>query len=194
MNASNVDHNESMGDAYNRKQRSEGKTEASMGMGSGLPAVEKMMKMAAGSGATVTSAIRDKKERAQLLLGAPCLCEHAGRCPASLARPLRSQIRPHLRSLLPPNSTATHAYASLVLGLLALVFPWTWGVFFTDGDMWDGVKGHEVGEHFEKVRRNAEPGHADHKDTFDPFEAHQVRDGDVGIGAVVRMNATVWFT
>ena len=87
MNATNFDHNESMGDSYNRKQQSEGKTEASMGMGSGLPAVEKMMKMAAGSG---VSTMRDKKERAQLLLGAPSLCEHAGRCPDTL--PARGRL------------------------------------------------------------------------------------------------------
>lgn len=60
-----------------------------------------------------------------------------------------------------------------MLGLLALVFPWTWGLFFTDGDMWDGVKGNEISELWVKKREEAEPGHADK--IPNGFESHQVR-------------------
>ena len=56
--------------------------------------------------------------------------------------PLSLLLSPTTNSLLPshpPQPThaiaAVHAYVSLVLGLLALVFPWTWGVFFTDGGL-----------------------------------------------------------
>lgn len=84
-----------------------------------------------------------------------------------------------------------HAYVSLVIGLLAFVFPWTWGIFFTDGEMWDGVHGDDLHEYWKEKREMAINGThprsgsgALPKDVIDfikepsAFERHEQRRAD----------------